>query len=101
MRAQRPQGVHGIRDAGTIDLEPARIEGGVGRGGENRHGVPVLGIRDLSVLLERRGPRRHKQHEVEPKRLASLLGDGQVPVVDRVERPSHDPEPHASTGNGI
>ena len=40
---------------------------------------------------------RHEQNPLEAEGLARLLGDGQVPDVDRVERPAHDAERAGAT----
>ena len=52
--------------------------------------MAVLGCGDPPVLLEGRAARRDEDDDVEAKVVAGLLGSHEVPVVDGVERATHD-----------
>ena len=79
--------------ARAVDLEPARQKGRVRGGGEDRHGITVLGRRHRLVKLKGGRPCRHKEHSVQVERLARLLGSHQMPVMDGIKGATHNAEP--------
>ena len=92
-RAQVAQRVDGVRRAAAVDVDAADREPRVGRRGDDRHQVAVLGRADLALGLLPRLAGRHEDDLVEPEQRGDLAGGDEVPVVDRVERPAHDPDP--------
>ena len=93
--AQVAQRVDRVRRAAAVDVDPADREPRVGRGGDDRHQVAVLGRADLAVGLLPRLAGGHEDDLVEPEQACDLAGGDEVAVVDRVERAAHDPDSSA------
>ena len=93
--AQVAQRVDGVRRAAAVDVDAADREARVGGGGDHRHQVAVLGRADLALALLPRLAGRHEHDLVETEQAGDLAGGHQVPVVDGIERPAHDPDPAA------
>ena len=92
-RAQVGQGVDRVGRAAAVDVDPADREPRVGRRGDDRHEVAVLGRADLALGLLPRLTGRHEDDLVEPEQPGDLAGGDEVAVVDGIERPTHDPDP--------
>ena len=92
---QVPQGVDRVGAARPVDVGAADREARVGRRRDDGHEVAVLGGADPPVVLLVRVARRHEHDLVEGEPGRDLAGGRQVPVVDGVERPAHDPDPPA------
>jgi hypothetical protein len=91
--AQVAQRVDGVGGPGPVDVHPADAELGVGRGGDHRHQVPVLGRGDLAGLLLVRLPGRHEDDLVQGEVMRDLARGDQVTMVDGVERAAHHSDP--------
>ena len=61
---------------------------------QTAHLEALLSGRDVALELERRLSRGDEHHGIQAERLARLLGAGQVPDMDGVERAAHDAEAH-------
>ena len=94
-RRRSVQRVDRVRRAAAVDVDPADREPRVGRGGDDRHQVAVLGRADLALGLLPRLAGRHEHDLVEAEQPGDLAGGDEVAVVDGVERPAHDPDPAA------
>src|SRR6476659_3997947 len=92
-RAQIAQRVLGIGRAAAVDVHPAEREPGVGRRGDDRHQVAILGSGDVAMVLLPGLAGRDVHHFVELEQIGNLAGRDQVAVVDGVERPTHHPHP--------
>ena len=89
----RAQGIDAVMRAGAAGLELGDLEVGVAGDGDPGHLQAVGHRRPVAPLV--RG--RAGDHEPEPVQLAglaTLLGQDQVPEVDRVERAAEKPQSH-------
>ena len=82
----------------AIDLDPAQLERRVVGDRELDHRDAMLDGGHLARRLVRRLARRHEQHPREREGLARLLGDHEMPDVDRVERAAHQPDRPCARG---
>src|SRR5664280_358098 len=76
--------------AGSVEVDTADVEAGVGRGGNDRHEVPVFGGRHRSCVLLPRLTGRHEQDILEVEERLDLSGSHEVTVMDGIEGPAHD-----------
>jgi hypothetical protein len=87
--AEVAKGVHRVRQFLAVDIDATDRESRVGRGGDDRHEVTVLGrADDLALLLPRR-PGRDEDDLVETEGVGDLAGGDEVAVMDRIERSAH------------
>ncbi len=86
---QIPQGVFGVGEPAAVDVDAADREARVGRGGDHRHQIAVFAGADLAAFQPGLTS-RHEHHLVELEQISDLAGRDQVPVVDGIERPTHD-----------
>src|SRR5438093_9335981 len=84
--------IDGVRRAGPVDINPAHPETWVGCGRYHRHQIPVFGGADLSFGLLPRLSGRDENHLVQVEQVGDLTSRHQVPMVDRVEGATHDPD---------
>ena len=88
------QRISRVGDAWAVDLDAADIEGGVALHRQAAHLEALFGGRDVALELERRLSRGDEHHRIQTERLARLLGAGQMPDMDGIERAAHDAEAH-------
>ena len=96
---QVAQRVDGERRTAAIDVDPAHGEARVGRRGDHRHEVAILGRRHVSLGLLPRLSGRHEHDLVEVEQARDLAGGDQVTVMDGIECPAHDAEPSPRRGH--
>ena len=90
MRAQLAKRVGRVGDALPVHLDVAHVEMRVRRDRGGAHGKALGSRRDAPVLLKRRPAGHDEHHGIEPKSLARLLGAGEMPDMDGIERAAHD-----------
>lgn len=86
------EGVDGEGGAIAIDLDPRKLEAIVARDRQGDHREAMLRLGHRLLRLVGRDPCRDEEDALQPERFAHRLGDRQMAVVDRVERPAEDPE---------
>jgi hypothetical protein len=91
--AQVAQRIDGVGGPAPVDVDAADAELGVGRGGDDRHQVPVLGRGDLTVVLLVRLSGRHEDDLVQREVVRDFARGDQVTMVDGVERAAHHSDP--------
>ena len=89
------QGVDGVGDARTVDVDTRDGEFGVGCGGDHSHQIPIFGVGDVLVQLEHRSAGGYENHLIEVVYPSYFGGGDQVAVVNRVERAAHDADAQA------
>ena len=82
-----------VGGAAPVDVHAAHREARIGRGGDDRHQVAVLGRADRALGLLPGLAGRHEHDLVEAEQPGDLAGGDEVAVVDGIERPTHDPDP--------
>src|SRR6478672_2257154 len=83
------EGVDRVGRAGPVDVDPADGEAGVGRRGDHRHEVAVLGRGDLACVLLPGLAGGDEDDLIEVEQGLDLARGDQVTVMDGVEGPAH------------
>lgn len=97
-RVQRRERVGGEADAATIDLDRRDRQCVVAAGRQSQHLDAMTRRRGGTAELVRRDGRRHEEHPVESRLLATALRRDEVPHVHRVERAAKNADPHQCPG---
>ena len=91
--AERLERVDGVRRARATQLKVGDGELRVPDHRELHHRVPVRRRGQVRGRLVRWDGGRHKEDPVEGEGVQHLVGEEEVPVVDRIERPAEDRRP--------
>src|SRR3569833_305599 len=90
--AHLPQRVDGVGLPGTLDVNAVHRDCRVGSGRDHRHEVAVLGRGGLAARHHPRLAGRHEHDLVQREQVCHLARGHQVPVVNGIERATHDPQ---------